>query len=87
VVGRDLLLWRFGFGLARLFGSALTGQVKQVLLAFTLDDPFPPSSMDPPLVPGELLQNGRVLLPKFFIRDGCFVQHALKFAHTRSGLP
>jgi len=52
-----------------------------MLLAFPLDNPFPPASVDPALVPGELLQNARVLLPEFFIRCGRFIKHAPQFRH------
>ena len=52
-----------------------------MLLAFPLDDPFSTASVDPALVPGELLQSGRVLLPKFFIRSSRFVEHATQFCH------
>ncbi len=70
-----------------VFRGTLGSQVKQMLLPFSLDDPFPPASVGPALVPGELFQNGRVLLPELFIRCSRLVEHALKFPATQLGNP
>jgi hypothetical protein len=52
-----------------------------MLLAFSLDNPFPPAAVNPSLVPGELFECCGMFLPEFFVRGGRFVQHATQFRH------
>jgi hypothetical protein len=46
----------------RLLGQS---QIKQVLLAFALDDAFAAAAMNPAFVPGEFLKRRDVLLSQF----------------------
>jgi hypothetical protein len=78
---RNLLTRFVGFSNRRTFDVTRWRQIKQVLLAFPLNDPFPSASVDPALVPSELFQNGRVLLPEFFIGSSRFIEHAPQFRY------
>jgi hypothetical protein len=42
-------------------------QIKQMLLAFALNDAFAPAAMNPAFVPGKFLNRGCVLLLKFLV--------------------
>jgi hypothetical protein len=78
---RNLLTRFVGICNRRAFDVTRRRQIKQVLLAFSLNDPFPSASVDPALVPGKLFQNGRVLLPEFFIGFSRFIEHAPQFRY------
>ncbi len=78
---RNLLTRFVGIGNRRTFDVTRRRQIKQVLLAFPLNDPFPSASVDPALVPSELFQNGRVLLPEFVIGFSRFIEHASQFRY------
>ena len=56
-------------------------QVEQMPLTFPVREPFAPTPMNPPLVPGQLFQRSRVLLAELRERSGCFIQHATEVGY------
>src|SRR5262245_19256034 len=68
------------------FGAVGDDQIKEMLLAFALNDSFASMAMNPTLVPSKLLESRRMLLLKFSKRRGRRIQHAAEFSHPLLGL-
>src|SRR5436190_3734344 len=79
-------MWLGSVGRNGSFGAVVGSQIKEVLLAFALDDSFTSMAMNPTLVPSELLEGRRILLLKLSKRRRRCIQHAAEFSHPLLGL-
>ena len=57
-------------------------EIKQMLLAFSLDDLLGSPAVDPPLQGAQFLERGLMRRLQLFVRGGCLVQHAAQFGRS-----
>ena len=68
-MARNLLAWRPGIERSGRFHRAGRSQIKEMLLALSLDNPLAATAVDPALVPPEFLQRRGMLVLKLLVRS------------------